>query len=207
MIRGGDFYECFGWNAVWLVAHAGLNPMGNTGVPRAGCPNNKIQETLDRLTSQGHSVVVCEEVPQMVKYGTLKAPPKDRFVSAIVTPASPMYVCGAGDRGEDVNFADTQALPLCAVASSSLGYTLIRALVDERVCRVDYGLTAGGARQFYALPVVQEISCINTDRSAPITRVRVIQRQFGSIATFTMGSWCHRIRGFRRPVRRHSARG
>ena len=89
-------------------------------------------------------MVVCEEVPQMVKYGTLKAPPKDRFVSAIVTPASPMYVCGAGDRGEDVNFADTQALPLCAVASSSLGYTLIRVLVDERVCRVDYGLTAEG---------------------------------------------------------------
>ncbi len=144
LIRVGDFYECFGWNAVCLVAHAGLNPMGNTGVPRAGCPNNKIQETLDRLTSQGHSVVVCEEVPQMVKYGTLKAPPKDRFVSAIVTPASPMYVCGAGDRGEDVNFADTQALPLCAVASSSLGYTLIRVLVDERVCRVDYGLTAEG---------------------------------------------------------------
>jgi len=144
LIRVGDFYECFGWNAVCLVAHAGLNPMGNTGVPRAGCPKNKIQETLDRLTSHGHSVVVCEEVPQMVKYGTLKAPPKDRFVSAIVTPASPMYVCGAGDRGEDVNFADEQALPLCAVASSSLGYTLVRVLVDERVCRVDYGLTAEG---------------------------------------------------------------
>ncbi|CCO66266.1 predicted protein [Bathycoccus prasinos] len=144
LIRVGDFYECFGWNAVCLVAHAGLNPMGNTGVPRAGCPKNKVQETLDRLTSHGHSVVVCEEVPQMVKYGTLKAPPKDRFVSAIVTPASPMYVCGAGDRGEDVNFADEQALPLCAVASSSLGYTLVRVLVDERVCRVDYGLTAEG---------------------------------------------------------------
>jgi len=101
LIRVGDFYECFGWNAVCLVAHAGLNPMGNTGVPRAGCPKNKVQETLDRLTSHGHSVVVCEEVPQMVKYGTLKAPPKDRFVSAIVTPrfSDVRLWCGRSRRG------------------------------------------------------------------------------------------------------------
>ena len=64
-------------------------------------------------------------------------------MSAIVTPLRCTFA-KAGDRGEDVNFADTQALPLCAVASPSLGYTLIRVLVDERVCRVDYGLSAEG---------------------------------------------------------------
>jgi hypothetical protein len=48
---------------VILVMHAGLNPMGTGGVPRAGCPIIKVQETLDRLTQRWFSVVVCEEVP------------------------------------------------------------------------------------------------------------------------------------------------
>ena len=53
LIRVGEFYEAIGYDAVMLVMHAGLNPMGLTGVPRAGCPLVKVQETLDRLTSRG----------------------------------------------------------------------------------------------------------------------------------------------------------
>jgi len=49
LIRVGEFYEALGFDAVLLVMHAGLNPMGTTGVPRAGCPLVKVQETLDRL--------------------------------------------------------------------------------------------------------------------------------------------------------------
>jgi hypothetical protein len=82
-----------GYDAVMLVMHAGLNPMGTTGVPRAGCPLIKVQETLDRLTSRGFNAVVCEEVPVMNPYGQ-KAPPKERYVAAVVTPASPQYVAG-----------------------------------------------------------------------------------------------------------------
>ena len=54
---------CPSYDAVILVMHAGLNPMGTGGVPRAGCPIIKVQETLDRLTQRWFSVVVCEEVP------------------------------------------------------------------------------------------------------------------------------------------------
>ena len=54
LIRVGEFYEALGYDAVMLVMHAGLNPMGGVGaVPRAGCPLLKVQETLDRLTSKG----------------------------------------------------------------------------------------------------------------------------------------------------------
>jgi hypothetical protein len=60
LIRVGEFYEAIGFDAVILVMHAGLNPMGTTGVPKAGCPLVNVQETLDRLTSKGHNVVVCE---------------------------------------------------------------------------------------------------------------------------------------------------
>jgi hypothetical protein len=38
LIRVGEFYECIGYDAVMLVMHAGLNPMGMSGVPKAGCP-------------------------------------------------------------------------------------------------------------------------------------------------------------------------
>jgi hypothetical protein len=41
LVRVGDFYEAFGADAVLLVEHAGLNPMG--GKPRAGCPWRNLQ--------------------------------------------------------------------------------------------------------------------------------------------------------------------
>lgn len=34
----GEFYEAVGIDAVLLVQHAGLNPMGSGVPPRAGCP-------------------------------------------------------------------------------------------------------------------------------------------------------------------------
>lgn len=40
-MRVGDFYEAFGADAIMLVEHAGLNPMG--GKPRAGCPWRNLQ--------------------------------------------------------------------------------------------------------------------------------------------------------------------
>ena len=67
--------------------------LGSTGVPRAGCPVVKVQETLDRLTARGFGAVVCEEVPVMNPYGQPK-PPKERYIAAVMTPASPQYVVG-----------------------------------------------------------------------------------------------------------------
>ena len=144
LIRVGEFYECLGYDAVMLVMHAGLNPMGISGVPKAGCPVVKIQETLDRLTSRGYSCVVCEEVPQMNRYGQ-PTPPKDRYIAAIVTPASPNYVKGAASQGEDVDFGDGSAPPVIGLASSALGYTVVTVEPDLRRVSVLEGLTAEAA--------------------------------------------------------------
>lgn len=48
LVRVGDFYEAFGVDAVLLVEHAGLNPMG--GKPRAGCPWRNLQVTRHGTT-------------------------------------------------------------------------------------------------------------------------------------------------------------
>ena len=144
LIRVGEFYEALGFDAAILVMYAGLNPMGTSGVPKAGCPIVKIQETLDRLTSRGYSVVVCEEAPVMVKYGA-PTPPKDRFIAAIVTPASPNYVKGAASAGEDVDFGDGSAPPVIGLASSALGYTVVTVEPDLRRVSVLEGLTAESA--------------------------------------------------------------
>lgn len=37
-LQVGEFYEAVGIDAVLLVQHAGLNPMGSGVPPRAGCP-------------------------------------------------------------------------------------------------------------------------------------------------------------------------
>ena len=58
----GEFYETIGIDAVLLVQHAGLNPMGSGVTPRAGCPRQNLRRTVDDLVSAGLSVVVCEEV-------------------------------------------------------------------------------------------------------------------------------------------------
>ena len=82
----------------------GAKPHGHRRGSRApGCPLVKVQETLDRLTHRGFAVVVCEEVPSMNPYGQ-RAPPKERYVAAVITPASPQYVVGAADAGDDVAF-------------------------------------------------------------------------------------------------------
>ena len=144
LIRVGEFYEALGYDAVLLVMHAGLNPMGTAGVPRAGCPLVKVQETLDRLTHRGFAVVVCEEVPSMNPYGQ-RAPPKERYVAAVITPASPQYVVGAADAGDDVAFDGDAPPPVVAAAATATGYTLISVDPDLRRAVVLEGMTAESA--------------------------------------------------------------
>ena len=87
LVRVGEFYETWGFDAVVLVQHAGLNPMGQAGVPRAGCPKQNVHAVLRDLTGAGHACAVCEEVPQPYTYGA-RAKRKQRFVAGVVTPAS-----------------------------------------------------------------------------------------------------------------------
>ena len=58
-LQVGEFYEAFGLDALMLVQHAGLNPMGKKC--RAGCPVGNLQATLDDLTAAGITVAVYEE--------------------------------------------------------------------------------------------------------------------------------------------------
>ena len=53
----GEFYETMGIDAVMLVQHAGLNPMGSGNPPKAGCPVCNLRRTLLDLTNAGLSVV------------------------------------------------------------------------------------------------------------------------------------------------------
>ena len=54
----GEFYETMGTDAVMLVQHAGLNPMGQGDPPRAGCPIGNLRRTVADLVEQaGLSVV------------------------------------------------------------------------------------------------------------------------------------------------------
>ena len=135
LIRVGEFYEALGYDAVVLVMHAGLNPMGTTGVPRAGCPLMKVQETLDRLTHRGFSCVVCEEVPRELPAA---APPKERYVAAVVTPAA--AVRRQRRRGRDVAFDGDPPEP-CGRRDRD-GPALIAVEPDLRRCVVSEGLTA-----------------------------------------------------------------
>eukprot|EP00962_Isochrysis_galbana_P017216 scaffold4951_cov106-Isochrysis_galbana.AAC.1 len=77
LIRCGDFYEAYGLDALLLVEHAGLNPMGRKA--RAGCPVGNLQPTLDCLTAAGLTVAVYEELePARMGGGGGKGPVRPR---------------------------------------------------------------------------------------------------------------------------------
>ena len=58
VLQVGEFYETMGTDAVMLVQHAGLNPMGQGDPPRAGCPVVNLRRTISDLVEQaGLSVV------------------------------------------------------------------------------------------------------------------------------------------------------
>ena len=60
LVRNGEFYETVGVDALMMIAHSGLNPMG--GKAKAGCPAKNVQAALDGMTGAGLTVAVYEEV-------------------------------------------------------------------------------------------------------------------------------------------------
>lgn len=153
LVRVGEFYETWGFDAIVMVQHAGLNPMGNDGVPRAGCPVANLSRTLSDLISAGFSCVVCEEAPVPYSYGA-RASRKERFVAGVVTPASPVYVHGLADgalsaagapdlvgAGGGAAAAGTTPRAVVGLAVSARGLTMVEAWPDLRRCAVMEGLT------------------------------------------------------------------
>jgi hypothetical protein len=147
LTRCGDFYEAFGIDAIMLVEHCGLNSMA--GKARAGCPIRNVQATIDGLTSQGFRVAVYEEGTDTdASSGAgasagAKSRIKHRFLSQIVSPASPTYLYDLVLSGT----ADTLAMaapsrPYVGVLSLASGYTLVEVSTEERSVRVSERLTA-----------------------------------------------------------------
>lgn len=63
LYRVGSFYEAYGIDAIFLVAWCKLNFMSKKdGSLQAGFPWKSVQESLDKLTEQGLSVAIFEQV-------------------------------------------------------------------------------------------------------------------------------------------------
>ena len=77
-----------GTDAVMLVQHAGLNPMGHGDPPRAGCPIGNLRCTLADLVEQaGLSVVIL--LYFLAATSHLKVGPlTDRFLCALLPCSS-----------------------------------------------------------------------------------------------------------------------
>jgi hypothetical protein len=156
LVRCGDFYETFGVDAMLLVEHVGLNPMG--GKARSGCPKQNIQATLDGLTSQGFSVAVYEELEPVGTSTTKKL--KERSLAQIVSPASPTYLydnwlLGGNNQGGSSD-ADAGSMndasysldglppprPCVGVVHTAAGYSIVEVSLEERSIQYSERLTA-----------------------------------------------------------------
>ncbi|KAL0023521.1 hypothetical protein WJX79_006936 [Trebouxia sp. C0005] len=140
LVRVGEFYETMGTDAVMLVQHAGLNPMGQGDPPRAGCPVVNLRRTISDLVEQaGLSVVVCEEAPQGYNYGA-RTKMKNRFIGGVVTPAQPQYLYSMmEDRSDAHDFQESP--PILGIAAAVGGYKVMEVDVDMLTCQVTEGLT------------------------------------------------------------------
>ncbi|KAL4440153.1 hypothetical protein ABPG75_003154 [Micractinium tetrahymenae] len=139
LVRVGEFYEAVGTDAVLLVQHAGLNPMGAGNPPRAGCPRQNLRRTVEDLVKAGLSVAVCEETPEPYSYGSMRTKQKQRFVAQVVTPANPHLLHGLVDEDVDEHF--DEAPPLLAVVPQVGGYTLLEVSAELGTVTVTEGLT------------------------------------------------------------------
>ena len=138
LTRCGDFYECFGIDAILLVEYAGLNSMG--GKARAGCPWRNVQATLDALTTAGFSVAVFEEIQADTKT-TKKAQLKTRVLTQVVSPASPTYLFDQWQL-EDRSLEGLPASrPCVGIVATASGYTLVEVSLEEWSVRVSERLT------------------------------------------------------------------
>eukprot|EP00980_Cylindrotheca_fusiformis_P013449 scaffold3437_cov113-Cylindrotheca_fusiformis.AAC.16 len=141
LVRCGDFYETFGLDAILLVEHLGLNSMA--GKARAGCPYRNIQATLNGLTQQGFSVAVFEEMGTVANNKI-----KSRFLSQIVSPASPTYLydnwlLGGGEN--DPQHGSLEGLPpsrpCMGIVQTAAGYSLVEVSLEERCVQYSERLT------------------------------------------------------------------
>ncbi|MAZ47649.1 MAG: DNA mismatch repair protein MutS [Halobacteriovoraceae bacterium] len=100
MFRMGDFYEVFFEDAIETskllnISQTHRGKLGEHKIPMAGIPHHAANAYVDRLTSQGKKVAICEQVedPKAAK-GIVK-----RAVTQVVSPGMPFDL----DRSESHN--------------------------------------------------------------------------------------------------------
>ena len=135
LVRLGDFYEAWGMDAVMLVQHAGLNPMGDSC--RAGCPKGNIQQTLNSLTDAGLSVAVYEEA-NLVGSRSKKVR-KERYLSQVVTPGRPIYLHDMCLKEGDLPYRESK--PYTAIRCAGDGCSVAFIWVDAKEVRVTEAIT------------------------------------------------------------------
>jgi hypothetical protein len=152
LIRVGDFYESYGIDAIMLVEHCGLNPMG--GKARAGCPIMNVQATLDLLTKKGFRVAVYEEEQQQPLHkrksngsggGGGGSKLKTRYLAQVVSSANPTYMHGLvlnSDDGDVSSSASSPGRSYVGVIETNAGYTLVEVSAEERTVMVSERLTS-----------------------------------------------------------------
>ncbi len=131
LIRVGEFYEAFGLDALMLVQHAGLNPMGRKC--RAGMPIANLQAALDDLTAAGLTVAVYEEIAPPGGDGPFRKL-KPRALTQVVSAASPVYRYEACLSHNEITYAEPP--PYAGVTASASGYSIVFVDVDSRTTRV-----------------------------------------------------------------------
>ena len=146
--------QALGHDAVALVEHAGLNPMGSYSgaaagrelkAPRAGCPKGNLRATLRALTDAGLSVVVLEEAQPEGFAAVRSRTRKDRYIAGFATPASPTYLPGFADEESDAELRAAAPPPIVGLTASSRGYSAFWINPDLREVRIATGLTAEAA--------------------------------------------------------------
>lgn len=136
LIRVGEFYEAFGLDALMLVQHAGLNPMGSKC--RAGCPISNVQATIDDLVAAGLTVAVYEEVAPPGGEGRFRKL-KQRALTQVVSPASPVYHYEACLSPHQIDYAEPP--PFAGVSATASGYMVVLVHVDSREWRMHQRLS------------------------------------------------------------------
>jgi len=81
LTRVGKFYESYGVDAIMLMEHGGLKPMGNAA--RAGTPIQNLQSTLNDLTNAGLSIAIYEESDGIDDDHRKEKQMKQRFLSQV----------------------------------------------------------------------------------------------------------------------------
>lgn len=167
LVRIGDFYESWGVDAVMLVQHAGLNPMGDSC--RAGCPKGNIHQTLSALTDAGLSVAVYEEVNSVGTKSTRTK--KERYLSQVVTPGRPVYLHDTCLREGEIVFGESK--PYMGVRCTEDGCGVGFLSIDSKEMRVQEGLTEEALGSLIdSVGGVAEPVWVSADTSSRFARVK-----------------------------------